>query len=110
MTERHRREKARWIILQALEAGRPIGANERMLRRFLSSIGMAYSHVSLRNELRYLSDLELIKIVDNAVDEQDGRIWSATLTPGGIMVVERLASPPDGIARPPIVPRRGAAR
>lgn len=111
MTERRRREKARWRILQMLEAARPLGANEKLLRGVLSDLGMYYSVVALRNELTYLRDLELIKLVEHdEIDEQDSQIWAAMLTPGGIMIVERSMPPPAGIDCPPIIRRRRVAR
>lgn len=90
-----RRENARWTLLRIFEAGRPIGANEGMILRVLSDIGMRYSVAALRSELIYLQGLGLIDI-----DQQDGETWAAKLTANGIRVVEYSTAAPAGIARP----------
>ena len=92
--EQLRREDARWRILRVLDAGRPVGVNETLIRRVLSDSELQFTAADLRRELAYLHDLGLIE-----VGEVDGNRF-AKATAAGIDVVEYAAPAPAGIARP----------
>jgi hypothetical protein len=97
-----RHARARWWILKTLQAGRPIGANEGVIRGVLDG-DFPYSPVELRGELEQMRDLGLIEII-----EQDEGIWAAKLTHYGIRVTEYSAPAPAEIARPELKRRMRA--
>lgn len=81
--DKARREGMRWLILVALNAGRPIGAGESTV---LSAIRSEYRDVTaleLRRELDYLADRKLIEI-----SGKDTPAWHAELNRYGVDVVE----------------------
>jgi hypothetical protein len=92
--EQMRREDARWKMLRIVDAGRPVGVNESIIRRVLSDLSLPMAQVELRRELGYLRDLELIEI-----GEADGEQF-AKVTSAGVAVIEYTAPAPAGIARP----------
>jgi uncharacterized protein DUF727 len=93
--DQKRREDARWKVLRILNAGRPIGVNETIIRRVLDDVKIALSQTQVRRELEYLRDLGLIN-----VEDQETETWSAKLSAKGVDVVEYNAPAPAGIARP----------
>jgi hypothetical protein len=92
--EQIRREDARWKILRVIDAGRPVGVNESIIRRVLFDLSLPFSQAELRCELAYLRDLDLIEI-----GEADGEQF-AKATAAGVEVVEYTAPAPVGVARP----------
>jgi hypothetical protein len=86
-----RREDARWKILRIIDAGRPIGVNESIIRRVLAETSLPFSKAELRRELDYIRGLGLVEI--------DGD-WFAKATVAGVAVVEYTAAAPAGITRP----------
>jgi hypothetical protein len=92
--EQMRREDARWKMLRVIEAGRPVGVNESIVRRVLSDLSLPLSQADLRRELAYLRDLDLIEI-----GEVDGEQF-AKATAAGVAVLEYTSPAPAGIARP----------
>ncbi len=92
--EQMRREDARWKMLRVIDAGRPVGVNEGIIRRVLSDLNLPFSQAELRRELAYLRDLGLIEI-----GEVDGEQF-AKATAAGVAVVEYTAAAPAGVARP----------
>jgi hypothetical protein len=95
-----RRGRARWVLLRALEAGRPIGANQTVLHRILLDLGFPYSMGELQKELVWLQNNDLIAFHeqhDRAELEQED--W-AELTMKGIATAEYAAPAPAGIVRP----------
>jgi len=92
--EQVRREDARWKALRIIDAGRPVGVNEGILRRIFSDLSLPFSQADLRRELAYLRELGLIE-----VGEVDGEQF-AKATAAGVAVVEYTAPAPAGIARP----------
>jgi hypothetical protein len=92
--DQYRREDARWKILRVIDAGRPVGVNESIVRRVLSDRDLPFSQADLRRELAYLRDLGLIE-----VGEADGEQF-AKATAAGVAVIEYTAPAPAGIARP----------
>lgn len=93
--EQLRREDARWKILRIIDAGRPIGVNESIVRRVLAETSLPFSKAELRRELDYIRNLGLIEI-----GEADGD-WFAKASAAGVAVVEYTVTAPAGIARPP---------
>jgi hypothetical protein len=85
------REDARWKMLRVIDAGRPVGVNESIVRRVLSDLSLSLSQADLRRELAYLRDLGLIEI-----GEVDGEQF-AKATAAGVAVGEYTA--PAGVAR-----------
>ena len=104
-----RREEGRWRILQILEAGRPVGCNEEIIRRVLESVRLHYSVAELREELSVMQRLDLIEVEqEHGLDllvEVEGDVWAAKLSLKGIAVVEYSMPPPSGVARPRREPR-----
>jgi hypothetical protein len=90
------REEARWRILRALDAGRPVPVNETIIMRIIQDIKLPMTPHGLRRELDYLEERELIRVLD-----KDSGTWSAELTRIGIDVVEYTQPCDAGIARPP---------
>ena len=93
--EQKEREDARWRILRVLDAGRPVGVNERIVWRVLHDVKIGLSPMQVRRELEYLQDLGLAKLEDVETET-----WLAKLTAHGVDVVEYTVDSPPGIARP----------
>lgn len=93
--ERAQREEARWRILRALDAGRPISVSETIILRTLQDIKLGLTAHGLRRELDYLEDRELI-----VIEGRDSPVWIAALTRLGVDVVEYTVPCQPGIARP----------
>lgn len=93
--ERAAREEARWRILRALDAGRPIAVAETIILRTLQDIQLPITPHGLRRELAYLEDRGLVE-----VGGRDGPVWTAELTRYGVDVVEYTVACDPGIARP----------
>jgi hypothetical protein len=91
---RHQVESARWYILVALDAGRPLPVDETILYRTLDDSHFKFSPGELRRELDYLATRQLLVIT-----EEDGA-WLAKLTRLGIDLVEYTIECDPGIARP----------
>lgn len=96
-----RRERGRWKIIRALQASRPIGAREEVVRTILSEL--CYSGADLRRELEWMRDAGLVQIIA----EDDGA-WSAKLTRDGIDIAEYSVPAPDGIRRQQVRRRHAA--
>lgn len=87
------REEARLIILRELFAQNAYTLNEALLQLTLESFGIAKSRDWVREELRYLADV-------NAVSTQSvGSVVVACLLPKGIEHVERRIII-EGVKRP----------
>ncbi len=93
--EKAQREEARWRILKALDAGRPVPVSETILLRTLQDIELPLSPRALRRELDYLAHRELIELKG-----KDSAVWVAELTRDGVDVVEYTVECQPGIARP----------
>lgn len=88
-----RREDARWKILLIVNAARPVGINESIVRRILGDVELRLPRDQLRRELDYLSGLGLI---ETGGDSE----WFVMITARGVSVVEYSEPAPAGIARP----------
>lgn len=94
--EKPRREQLRWLILQTLDAARPLGANEGLILDAVRGAQPGVTPMLMRRELDYLRDRQLITL-----EERDGGIWFADLTRCGVDVVEYTVDCGPGIGRPP---------
>lgn len=92
--EQKKRELARWLILRAADAGRPVGVGESILRSILKDGGLALSAEAIRRELDYLRDCGLLALFADAEE------WQVRPTPAGTNVVEYTIPAPAGVARP----------
>ena len=93
--ERTQRAEARWRILRALDAGRPVALSETIVHRTLVDVNLQVSPTGLRRELKYLEGKGLVRLL-----EEDQPTWLAELTTDGVDVVEYEVEAPAGIARP----------
>lgn len=93
--ERSQRGEARWRILRALDAGRPVALSETIIHRTLVDVNLQVSPHGLRRELKYLEGKGLVAIL-----AEDEPTWLVELTPEGIDVAEYEVPAPPGIARP----------
>ena len=93
--ERAQREEARWRILRALDAGRPMPVSESVIWRTLTDATVPASPQQVRRELVYLQEKLLLSILN-----REGPTWSAQLTAHGTDVVEYTVECPPGINRP----------
>ncbi len=93
--EKAKREQLRWLILETLNAARPIGANEGLILNTVNEAQGGVTLLEMRRELDYLNDRGLI-----TVSGQNSPIWHAELTRDGVDVVEYTVDCDPGIARP----------
>jgi len=90
------REQARWLVLETLNAGRPIGAGDATILIAIQGIIGSATLLDIRREMDYLLDRNLIKIDGKGL----GPVWHAELTHHGVDVVEYTVECYPGIARP----------
>ncbi len=93
--EKQRREQLRWLMLSALDAARPLGANEHLILSVVRELIADLTPRELRRELDYLEERGLVKLA-----RKDTPAWHAELTRDGIDVVEYTVECDPGIARP----------
>lgn len=91
-----RRENLRWVILLALNAARPIGANESVIFSAVQPVIPDLTQMELRKELDYLHDRELIDIAGRGAQP----FWFCKLERFGVDLVEYTVECDAGIARP----------
>lgn len=92
--EKARKEELRWLILMALNAARPIGTTETIIRRAVESEIPDLTDHEIRCELDYLKERDLIEL------DTKRPAWFAKLNRYGIDVVEYTVDCHPGIARP----------
>jgi len=90
-----RREGMRWLLLNALNNARPLGAMDQLLLNVVQDMYPDATANELHQQLEYLKDKDLVDINKRP----DGR-WHAKLNSNGIDVVEYTIDCPAGIARP----------
>jgi hypothetical protein len=90
-----RRESTRWLILLTLNAARPLGAGENLLRTTIAQEITDITAHEIRRELDYLTARELA-----IWHHSDLPHWRAELTRIGIDVAEYTVDCDPGIARP----------
>lgn len=93
--EKQKREQLRWLILETLNAARPVGANEGLILNTVSAVQCDVTALELRRELDYLESRELVEITGKKTP-----MWHAELTRIGVDVVEYTVDCDAGIARP----------
>lgn len=94
--EKQKREQVRWLILDTLNAARPLGANEHLLLSTIREVIADVTPRDLRRELDYLEERGLVRLRNHDVPA-----WQAELTRDGIDVAEYTVECDRGIARPP---------
>jgi hypothetical protein len=87
-------EELRWLILLALNAARPVGTSEVIIRRAIDPVVPGVTDYEIRRELDYLAARKLIEL------ERDRAVWFSKINRNGIDVVEYTVSCDPGIARP----------
>lgn len=87
-------EELRWLILLTLNAARPIGTSEVIIRRAIDPVVPGMTENEIRRELDYLEERFLITLT------KDRPVWFAKINRNGIDVVEYTVSCDPGIARP----------
>lgn len=90
-----RRESMRWLLLNALNNARPLGAMDVLLLSVVQAIFPDVTANELHAQLAYLEDKGLVDIKR----QPDGH-WHSVLSSDGIDVVEYTIDCPAGIARP----------
>lgn len=93
--EKARREELRWILLLALNAARPMGTSEAVIKAAVEPVILDVTQHEIRNELDYLEERGLISVSD-----RDTQIWHAKINRYGIDVVEYTLPCDPGIKRP----------
>lgn len=93
--EKANREVARWRILKALDAGRPLPMAEALVLQVLQDSALQMTPHALRRELDYLEDRKLVTIT-----ARQSPMWQAELTHYGVDLVEYTVDCFPGIARP----------
>jgi hypothetical protein len=93
--ERARREQIRWIVLDALNHGRPYAVAEPLVLSAIQGVPIQCTALDLRRELGYLEDRGLVEL-----NKLEGAPWTAKLTRTGVDVVDYTAPVEPGIARP----------
>lgn len=90
-----RREQLRWMILLALNNGRPERVAEALLQGVAQSIYTDATALEIRREMDYLHDRRLIE-----VHRSPSGPWSAALTRYGVDMAEYTIDCAPGIGRP----------
>lgn len=90
-----RRESMRWLLLNALNNARPLGAMDQLMLTVTQDMYPDTTANELHQQLEYLKDKDLVDINKRP----DGH-WHAKLNSNGIDVVEYTIDCPAGIARP----------
>ncbi len=93
--ERARREQIRWVILDALNHGRPYPVAEPLILGAIQGVPIQCTALELRREMDYLADRALLELT-----RLEGAPWTARLTRAGIDVLEYTVECDPGIARP----------
>lgn len=94
-TAKQRREYIRWILLLALNNGRPEELNEIVLLLTVQAVYPSATSLEIRQQLDYLEERQLVK-----VRKKPDNTWYTSLTRDGIDVVEYTVDVEPGIARP----------
>lgn len=94
--DKARREHLRWLILQALNSARPVGASERVVHMAIRPMIPDLTERELRVNLDYLAERDLILITGRETQPE----WFCKLDRFGVDVVEYTVDCDAGIARP----------
>ena len=93
--EKARREQIRWLIMVAVNAGRPSAVAESLILGAIQGVPVQCTALEVRRELDYLEDRKLIEL-----ERLEGAPWTAELTRDGVDFVEYTIPAEPGIARP----------
>jgi hypothetical protein len=93
--DKARREQIRWLIMVAVNAGRPEPVAEPLVLGAIQGVPVQCTALELRRELDYLEDRKLLQL-----DRLEGAPWTAELTRHGVDFVEYTIAAEPGIARP----------
>lgn len=93
--DRARREQIRWIVLDALNHGRPYEVVEPLILSAIQGVPVQCTALELRREIDYLEERGLVEI-----KKLEGSPWLCKLTRSGVDVVEYTTAVEPGIARP----------
>ena len=88
------REELRWLILLALNAARPVGTSEVIVRRAIDPVVPGVTDLEIRREMDYLAERDLVNI------ERNRPVWFARINRHGIDIVDYTVACHAGIARP----------
>lgn len=88
------REELRWLILLALNAARPVGTSEVIVRRAIDPVVPGVTDLEIRREMDYLAERDLVNI------ERNRPVWFAKINRHGIDIVDYTVACHAGIARP----------
>lgn len=91
-----RRETMRWLVLRALDYGRPSPLHETLLLSTVQGIFSDATQHELRRETDYLENRRMVNI-----DRRPDGSWWVDLTRLGVDLVEYNIECDPGIARPP---------
>ena len=94
-SQKVRREQMRWMLLLALNNGRPEPVAEWLMTATVRDVIPSATELEIRRELDYLDDRKLV-----SVHRQPSGQWLAELTRHGVDVVEYTVDCEPGIARP----------
>lgn len=94
-TAKQRREFMRWVLLLALNNGRPYGLWEVVIVSTVQGIYPDATKLEVRRELDYLLDRKLVQI-----EKHPDNRWYAEINRAGTDVVEYTVACEPGIARP----------
>lgn len=93
--EKARREELRWVLLLALNAARPMGTSETVIKNAIEPVILDITQHEIRSELDYLESRKLVSVTD-----RDALVWHAKINRYGIDVVEYTVPCDPGIKRP----------
>lgn len=93
--DKARREQIRWLVLVAVNAGRPEPVAEPLVLSAIQGVPVQCTALELRRELDYLEDRGLVDL-----KRLEGAPWTAELTRHGVDFVEYTIAAEPGIARP----------
>jgi hypothetical protein len=88
------REHIRWIVLDAVNHGRPYPIAETLILRVIESLPIQCTALELRRELEYLEGKYVV------LWRCEGAPWIVLLTSAGVDAVEYTVDVEPGIARP----------
>lgn len=93
---KERREGMRWLLLLALNRGRPGGLGETILRRTVMDLYGETTEVEVRTAIEYLEARQLVTVARSSIAPE----WRVALTRHGIDFAEYTIEGEPGIARP----------
>lgn len=93
--EKARREQIRWLVMVAVNAGRPEPVAEPLVLSAIQGVPVQCTALELRREIDYLEDRKLV-----TTSRHEGAPWTVELSRHGVDFVEYTIDAQPGIARP----------